>query len=70
MIKSISNIGTLLTKKAQQSIKGGGPGDPNWCRNRDNWGPKNRHYACHQNQEAVYDPNVGHCVCKDIAYDL
>ncbi|TCP28662.1 hypothetical protein EV195_101842 [Tenacibaculum skagerrakense] len=68
MIKSISNLGKVLDKNSQLKINGGGPGDPNWCNNSANWGP--RPLACRRGQERVYDYSLGYCVCKAIAVDM
>ena len=67
MIKSISNFGTLITKEVQQSIKGGGPYAPNWCKNKDHWGPIK---FCHSGQETFYDYNLGYCSCRTKTLDF
>lgn len=65
MLKSISNIGTVLSKTVQQKINGGGPGAPGWCDGLNNWGPQNRFRGlCTRNEIAVYDSSLGYCVCE------
>lgn len=68
MLKSITTIGTVLDKKTQQEINGGGPGSPFWCNNSANWGPSPR--ACLRGQERVYDYSLGYCVCKGKLVDM
>lgn len=67
MLKSISNISTVLSKKTQQKINGGGPGSPFWCNNSANWGP--HPHACLRSQERVYNASLGYCVCKPKSFD-
>ena len=70
MLKSISNLGTILSRKEQKNVQGGGPGDPDWCDNPDNWGPGGAIRACRRGQERVYSLQLGYCVCKWIAVDM
>ncbi len=72
MIKSISIIGTLLTKESQQSIKGGKTDQPS-CNNLSNWTIYNgniRDRYCVHTQEPFYDLNLGRCSCRTKTKDF
>ena len=58
MLKSISELGTVLNKIEQRTINGG---TDTSCNNKGNWGsyPK----ACLKTEKAVYDSSLGHCIC-------
>lgn len=70
MLKSISNLGTILSRTEQKHVHGGGPGDPDWCDNPDNWGPGGALRACRRGQERVFSVAHGYCICKSVAVNM